>query len=116
MQISAEVHNYMETLVGQLLSESNIVAQFNSEQLADIACLALVQLKPVYIRHDIDFLATLPEDKLTQLKHNASVAVENAVKMIEQDRRQNRNNDVPILLSYSNESRQNALELYDDPI
>lgn len=55
MQISSDVHNYMETLVGQVLASEQYVEQFDNEQLADIACLALIQLKPVYIRHDIDF-------------------------------------------------------------
>ncbi len=55
MQISSDVHNYMETLVGQVLSSDQYTSQFDNEQLADIACLALIQLKPVYIRHDIDF-------------------------------------------------------------
>ncbi|TOJ54537.1 competence protein ComFB, partial [Vibrio parahaemolyticus] len=44
MQISSDVHNYMETLVGQVLSSDQYTSQFDNEQLADIACLALIQL------------------------------------------------------------------------
>lgn len=87
MHISSEVHNYMETLVGQILCTNRYNGQFDSNQLADIACLALIQLKPLYIRHDIDFLSSLPERKLNQLKQSAEIAVENAVVMLQNDRR-----------------------------
>ena len=49
MQISVDVHNYMETLVGQVLADSQYTDRFDHEQLADLACLALSQLRPVYI-------------------------------------------------------------------
>lgn len=97
MHISSEVHNYMETLVGQILCTNRYNGQFDSNQLADIACLALIQLKPLYIRHDIDFLSSLPERKLNQLKQSAEIAVENAVVMLQNDRRKNRNNDLPVI-------------------
>ena len=77
MQISVDVHNYMETLVGQVLATEEYVSSYTSEQLADLACLALGQLKPIYIRFDIDFLSALPEDKLVLYKRNSEIAVKN---------------------------------------
>ncbi|CAM3035881.1 late competence development ComFB family protein [Vibrio mytili] len=116
MHISSEVHNYMETLVGQVLNLDKYIVQFDHEQLADIACLALIQLKPVYIRHDIDFLSSLPEEKLSQFKQSAEIAVENAAVMIQDDRRQDRNRDVPVILSHTRYDGDSQLEWFEKPI
>ncbi|TOI31149.1 late competence development ComFB family protein [Vibrio parahaemolyticus] len=116
MQISSDVHNYMETLVGQVLSSDQYTSQFDNEQLADIACLALIQLKPVYIRHDIDFLSALPERKLTQFKHSVDVAVHNAASMILEDRRKNRDNDVPVIFSHTSYDDDKELDWFEKPI
>ncbi|BBM66726.1 hypothetical protein VA249_33720 [Vibrio alfacsensis] len=116
MQISSDVHNYMETLVGQVLSTDTYIQQFTNEQLADIACLALTQLKPIYIRHDIDFLSALPEDKLTRFKSSVDIALENATNMIQQDRRTNRNNDVPVIFSHTSYDEEKELEWFEQPI
>ncbi|AVF61904.1 MULTISPECIES: late competence development ComFB family protein [Vibrio] len=116
MQISSDVHNYMETLVGQVLSLPQFVEQYNNEQLADIACLALIQLKPVYIRHDIDFLSSLPEQKLTQFKQSADIAVKNAAEMVKEDRRKNRDHDVPVIFTHTSYDEDKELDWYEKPI
>ncbi|MFB1087054.1 late competence development ComFB family protein [Vibrio diabolicus] len=116
MQISSGVHNYMETLVGQVLSLPQFVEQYDNEQLADIACLALIQLKPVYIRHDIDFLSSLPEQKLTQFKQSADIAVKNATEMVKEDRRKNRDHDVPVIFTHTSYDEDKELDWYEKPI
>ncbi|HHF2914708.1 late competence development ComFB family protein [Vibrio diabolicus] len=116
MQISSDVHNYMETLVGQVLSLPQFVEQYDNEQLADIACLALIQLKPVYIRHDIDFLSSLPEQKLTQFKQSADIAVKNATEMVKEDRRKNRDHDVPVIFTHTSYDEDKELDWYEKPI
>ncbi|HHF3260907.1 MULTISPECIES: late competence development ComFB family protein [Vibrio] len=116
MQISSDVHNYMETLVGQVLSLPQFVEQYDNEQLADIACLALIQLKPVYIRHDIDFLSSLPEQKLTQFKQSADIAVNNAAEMVKEDRRKNRDHDVPVIFTHTSYDEDKELDWYEKPI
>ena len=116
MQISSDVHNYMETLVGQVLSLPQFVEQYDNEQLADIACLALIQLKPVYIRHDIDFLSSLPEQKLTQFKQSADIAVKNAAEMVKEDRRKNRDHDVPVIFTHTSYDVDKELDWYEKPI
>ncbi|RPB41073.1 competence protein ComFB [Vibrio diabolicus] len=116
MQISSDVHNYMETLVGQVLSLPQFVEQYDNEQLADIACLALTQLKPVYIRHDIDFLSSLPEQKLTQFKQSADIAVKNAAEMVKEDRRKNRDHDVPVIFTHTSYDEDKELDWYERPI
>ncbi|MCE3220145.1 late competence development ComFB family protein [Vibrio diabolicus] len=116
MQISSDVHNYMETLVGQVLSLPQFVEQYDNELLADIACLALIQLKPVYIRHDIDFLSSLPEQKLTQFKQSADIAVKNAAEMVKEDRRKNRDHDVPVIFTHTSYDEDKELDWYEKPI
>ncbi|HHF2879485.1 late competence development ComFB family protein [Vibrio diabolicus] len=116
MQISSDVHNYMETLVGQVLSLPQFVEQYDNEQLADIACLALIQLKPVYIRHDIDFLSSLPEQKLTQFKQSADIAVKNAAEMVKEDQRKNRDHDVPVIFTHTSYDEDKELDWYEKPI
>ncbi|WP_253651159.1 MULTISPECIES: late competence development ComFB family protein [unclassified Vibrio] len=116
MQISSDVHNYMETFVGQVLSLPQFVEQYDNEQLADIACLALIQLKPVYIRHDIDFLSSLPEQKLTQFKQSADIAVKNAAEMVKEDRRKNRDHDVPVIFTHTSYDEDKELDWYEKPI
>ncbi len=116
MHISSEVHNYMETMVGQVINGDKYAQCFDNEQLADIACLALIQLKPVYIRHDIDFLASLPEQKLAQFKNSASSAVENAALMVQQDRRKNRNDELPVIFSHTGYDGDRELDWYEKPI
>ncbi|ASA57522.1 late competence development ComFB family protein [Vibrio gazogenes] len=117
MHISVDVHNYMETLVGQILSSDDFKARYNHEQLADLACLALSQLRPVYIRHDIDFLSTLPETRLVKLKQFAQDAVEAGETMIKNDRRQNPEyREVPVVVATARYDDDLELEWYESPI
>ena len=116
MQISVDVHNYMETLVGQVLATEEYVSSYTSEQLADLACLALGQLKPIYIRFDIDFLSALPEDKLVLYKRNSEIAVKNAESMIIDDRRRDRNDNMSIIFSQHNFDEDVELQWYEKPL
>ncbi|NOH61368.1 late competence development ComFB family protein [Vibrio sp. RE88] len=116
MQISVDVHNYMETLVGQVLADSQYTNRFDHEQLADLACLALSQLRPVYIRHDIDFLSALSEERLVVLKKYSETAVEAALTMIVDDRRRNRKDEVPIMFSKPRFDDDTELEWFEKPL
>ena len=116
MQISVDVHNYMETLVGQVLADSQYTDRFDHEQLADLACLALSQLRPVYIRHDIDFLSALSEDRLVVLKRYSETAVEAALTMIVDDRRRNRKDEVPIMFSKPRFDDDTEPEWFEKPL
>jgi len=116
MQISVDVHNYMETLVGQVLAKPEFVENFDHEQLADLACLALSQLRPVYIRHDIDFLSALPEERLVTLKEYAQSAVIAAKGMIIEDRRKNRKDEIPVVFSKQQFDDDIELEWFEKPI
>lgn len=116
MQISIEVHNYMETLVGAHLAEDEYTSKYDHEQLADLACLSLNQLRPVYIRYDIDFLSRLPEGKLMQFQAQVSDAVIAAETMISDDRRRERIEEEIIMADDDNEGDDRELEWYEQPI
>ncbi len=116
MQLNMEVHNYMETLVGQVLAQDHYVSQYNNDQLADLACLALNQIRPIYIRFDIDFLSSLPEERLVVLKQRAMTAVEAAESMIINDRRTERDTIAPVVYGKRIIDEEAALEWYETPI
>lgn len=116
MQLNVEVHNYMETLVGQVIAQDKYATTYNHDQLADLACLALSQLRPIYIRFDIDFLSALPEERLVILKEHAQTAVEAAESMIIDDRRKDRDTDIPIVMSQTQFDEDAELEWYEKPI
>ena len=116
MQLNMEVHNYMETLVGQVLAQEPYVSHYNNDQLADLACLALNQIRPVYIRFDIDFLSSLPEERLVVLKQRAIAAVEAAEPRIIDDRRTERDMVTPVTYGKRIVDEEVALEWYETPI
>ncbi|SDG99676.1 Late competence development protein ComFB [Vibrio xiamenensis] len=117
MQIGSDVHNYMETLVGQVLAAEEFVDRFTNEQLSDIACLALNRVRPVYIRYDIDFLSALPEERLVVLKQHVDKAVEAAMAMIIDDRRKNReDNDITVIYNNPRHNEDAELEWYEQPL
>lgn len=116
MQLNVEVHNYMETLVGQVLGQEQYTSTYSHDQLADLACLALNQVRPIYIRFDIDFLSALPEERLVVLKDCAQTAVEAAETMIIDDRRKNRDFDLPNVISQTSFDEDADLEWFEKPI
>ena len=116
MRISVDVHNYMETLVGHVLAKNEYIEKYDNEQLADLACLALGQLRPIYIRFDIDFLSALAEEKLVQYKKNSEIAVKNAEVMIQQDRRKNREDDIPVIFAHQSFDDDVELEWFEKPL
>ncbi|PWI32354.1 competence protein ComFB [Vibrio albus] len=115
MQISVDVHNYMETLIGAKLAKLEYTNKYTNEQLADLACIALNQLRPVYIRHDIDFLSGLPEEKLLKLQEQAIAALKAAETLIEDDQRKDRNHDdIPVIIPEHSDDEE--LQWYEEPI
>lgn len=119
MQISVDVHNYMETLVGAILASDEYTSKYDNEQLADLACLALNQLRPVYIRHDIDFLSRLAEERLLVFRQQTEVAIEAAESLIKDDRRTVREDEdiSEYSLDMTEEENDNReLEWFEKPI
>ncbi len=115
MHIREDVHNYMETIVGKILSQDRYVNQYDNEQLADLACISLNQLRPIYIRHDIDFLSSLPEEKIILLHNQAQIAIDAAVPLIDNDRRTNRFDNVPVVARDIRFDDEVSLEWFETP-
>ncbi len=117
MQIGSDVHNYMETLVGQVLAGDDYVLRFTHEQLSDLACLALNRVRPVYIRYDIDFLSALPEERLVVLKQHVDKAIAAATEMIVDDRRKNRDDDgIEVIHGSQYAEEDSELEWHEKPL
>ncbi|GLQ70946.1 competence protein ComFB [Vibrio sp. vnigr-6D03] len=116
MKISVDVHNYMETLVGNRLGEPDYSESYDSEQLADLACIALNQLRPIYIRHDIDFLSALPEERLVVLRKQVDDALIAAESMIKDDRRKRTEDSIPVIFTKPRRHDDDELEWYEVPI
>jgi hypothetical protein len=65
----ASIHNHHERAVlDEVLAQAKIRPSVEKRLLADIACVALNQLSPRYIRHDVDFNFYLTA---TEREHNA---------------------------------------------
>ncbi|MBD1559068.1 late competence development ComFB family protein [Vibrio sp. S9_S30] len=116
MKISVDVHNYMETLVGNRLGEPGYADRYDSEQVADLACIALNQLRPIYIRHDIDFLSALPEERLVVLRKQVQDALLAAESMIKEDRRKRAEDAIPVVFTKPRRHDDDELEWYEVPI
>ncbi len=116
MKISVDVHNYMEALVGNRLGDSDFTDRYDNEQLADLACITLNQLRPIYIRHDIDFLSALPENRLVSLRNQVDDALCAAETMIKSDRRQRMEQNVPVIFRKPRRHEDDELDWYEVPI
>ena len=118
MHIGIEVHNYMEKIVGQLLVENQLDQRYSADKLQDIACIALSQLRPIYIRFDVDFIAALPIQKREHYFNQAQIALDAAERLIRDDRRKHREDDFPVIQSDQNRlyDEDAALEWYETPI
>jgi hypothetical protein len=118
MHIGNEVHNYMEKIVGQLMIENELQQKYDADKLQDIACIALSQLRPIYIRFDVDFIAALPSAKREQYLNQAQIALHAAERLIVEDRRKHREDDFPVIQSDQNRlyDEDAELEWYETPI
>ena len=92
------------------------MSSYTSEQLADLTCLVLGQLNPIYIRFDIDFLSALTEDTIVVYRRNSEIAVKNAESMIIDDRRRDRNDNMSIIFSQHNFDEDVELQWYEKPL
>lgn len=112
MQISSEVHNYMETLLGTKLVEMEYTEKYTSDQLADLACLVLNRLPAIYIRHDIDMLAALSDQKLVEMGRIVIDTITDVEHMIANDRRSRAPDELEeyFKVQAAKEAREAALE------
>lgn len=72
------IHNYFERLVFNEIKENYVGKELNEEQLTDMACLALNQIPPRYIRYDIDMSFFMTPKQRQEVEQKVALAVETA--------------------------------------
>lgn len=72
------IHNYFERLVFNEIKENYIGKELSEEQLTDMACLALNQIPPRYIRYDIDMSFFMTPQQHHEVEQKVALAVETA--------------------------------------
>ncbi|MDN2655253.1 late competence development ComFB family protein [Cobetia sp. 14N.309.X.WAT.E.A4] len=79
---SMGVHNYMEQLVFDGIRLHATASGMDGDSREDVACIALNQLAPRYIRHDVDmaFYMTPAEQEL--LEERVALALDDAVARV----------------------------------
>ena len=83
------VHNYYERLV---FNEINDLYEddFDENELADMACIALNRISPRYIRYDIDMSFYMSSEEHYEIQKRVSKAVKKAYKIILESEKANR--------------------------
>jgi len=76
------VHNYFERLVFDEIRDHYRQTDLDGDQLADMACIALNQIQPRYIRHDIDMSFFMSSAEYVMARAMVHKAVKNAFKKI----------------------------------
>jgi hypothetical protein len=66
----------------EVLAQAKIRPSVEQRLLADIACVALNQLPPRYIRHDVDFSFYLTDDERADQKRRVGDAVAQAFSYV----------------------------------
>ena len=85
------IHNYYESLVIAQVMETVAREGDNSEdELQDIACLALNQLPPHYVRHDDETAFFLTTRNRERMQRAIREAVLNAIQTVHAQNREHR--------------------------
>lgn len=79
MHLNTDIHNYYEHLVVEYIIEKDLKAIHDKDFLADVSCLALNQLPPRYIRHDVDMAFYLTSSKRTEMTDEVAAAMEHSL-------------------------------------
>ena len=77
------IHNYYEGLVFNALREKYPEHFGSNDYIADIACVALNNLPPRYIRHDVDMAFYLSPEERQQMIDKVDQAVIKAIKWVD---------------------------------
>lgn len=85
--MESNIQNYMEILVNQRFLALDFHQNYTRDQITDMKCITLNQLPALYIRHSVDMLVATSEQQSAHYHRMVAAAVENAEKMIANDRR-----------------------------
>lgn len=78
------IHNYYERMVLEEIQHVMTDQPSTPELLADIACVALNNLPPRYIRHDVDMAFYLSPHERMEMEDKVSEAVKLAIVFVNQ--------------------------------
>lgn len=76
------VHNYFERLVFNEIKDNYSDTELTDHQLADMACIALNNLPPKYIRYDIDMSFYMSGQEHLEIQEKVRKSVKKAFKKI----------------------------------
>ncbi|RCU49400.1 MULTISPECIES: late competence development ComFB family protein [Corallincola] len=82
MKLDLDIRNYFEQLVAERIAKLNIDESDDVEFQSDLMCLALNQLPPRYIRHEVDMAFYLPANERLQMEMQANEAVEKSLHFL----------------------------------
>ncbi|MFT5676106.1 MAG: hypothetical protein ACI808_002043 [Paraglaciecola sp.] len=85
MKLDDDIHNYYEHLVLEKIDILGLSKSKSNDYIADLSCLALNQMSPRYIRHEVDMSFYLPQSEKQQMEMNVQDAIEKALKFLDQN-------------------------------
>jgi hypothetical protein len=84
--LTGQIQNYMETLVEEKIIEK-LGQEVDEDQLVDVACVALNQLPPRYIRYAVDFVFYLSAEERDEMFQKVEEVVVNSINYVEEHKR-----------------------------
>ena len=85
--LTGQIQNYMETLVEEKIIEK-LGREISEDTLVDVACVALNQLSPRYIRYAVDFVFYLSQEERNEMFEKVDTVVADAIKYVNEHKRQ----------------------------
>ncbi|WP_189388831.1 late competence development ComFB family protein [Bacterioplanes sanyensis] len=86
MSITNHIRNYYEQLVADEILR-RVGNRYDSDYMADVACVALNRLPPRYIRYEVDMAFYMSPDELKDIHERVDQAVSQALAFVEQHKR-----------------------------
>lgn len=83
-----DLHNYNEKLLWERMACHPSLIEADDDFIEDVACLALNQLKPRYVRHDVDTAFYLASSEYAALTAQLDEALEVALAHVSRHPRQ----------------------------
>jgi len=83
LKLDNGIHNYYEHMVLEYILELDFAKNKDNDYLADLECLALNQLPPRYIRHEVDMAFYLPNSERQKMRLNIINAIQTAIDFMD---------------------------------
>ncbi len=87
MSISANIQNYYEKLVCDEVSYQLSSKKHTTDELSDIACVALNSLPPRYICYTVDLTFYTSSIEQQEIQQKVQDAVKKAIKFVQKNKR-----------------------------